>query len=298
MGPETDREATLIHISDVHIFSARSLRLRFLLDKRLLGGLNALLRRRYMHSFDVTLAALDVVRRLRPDHLLVTGDITTLGAEVELRRFRSALEALPLSPEEITVLPGNHDAYVPAVIWGRLFERIFAPYLGSDPGFGPVEWPLVRLRGPLAILGCSTARPCPPPLAVGALGPAQLARLEAALGDPRLERRCRVVGLHHPPQPGTARWHNGLSDARAFRRVLARQGAELVLHGHLHRRLATTLPGPISPVEVRGVGSASGSSLPSHRLGHLYVFRIRGREVLSEESWVYDPGSGEFHESR
>jgi 3',5'-cyclic AMP phosphodiesterase CpdA len=294
MPPATDREATLIHISDVHVFSARSLRPHFLLDKRLLGGLNALLRRRRIHEFDVTLAALDVVRRTRPDHLLVTGDITTLGAEEELRRFRRALEDLPLSVEQITVLPGNHDAYVPSVVRGRLFERVFAPYLGTDANFRAFEWPLVRLRGPLALVGCCTARPCPLPFAVGPRGAQQLARLEAVLADPRLESRCRVVGLHHPPQPGVGHWHNRLTDAAAFRKILARQGAELVLHGHLHQRLAAKLPGPRDPVAVRGVGSVSVSTGPPHRLGQLLKFRVRGREVVQEESWIYHPDRREF----
>lgn len=287
-------EATFIHISDVHVFSPGSLRLHHLLDKRLLGGLNALFRRRRLHDFDVTLAALDVVRRTRPDHLLVTGDITTLGAEAEFRRFRAALEDLPLSSEQITVVPGNHDAYVPSVVRGRLFERVFAPYLETDTEFRAFEWPMVRLRGPLALVGCCTARPCPPPLAVGTLGAKQLARLEAVLADPRVTSRCRVVGLHHPPQPGAGHWHNRLTDAAAFRKILARQGAELVLHGHLHRRLATNLPGPRDPVAVRGVGSVSVCEGPPHRLGQLYVFRVRGCEVVAQESWVYDPHRREF----
>lgn len=265
-----------------------------MLDKRLLGSLNALLRRGRLHAYDVTRAALDMVRRTRPDHLLVTGDITTLGAEAEFRRFREGLEDLPLSPEQITVLPGNHDAYVPSVVRGRLFERVFAPYLQTDEDFRAFEWPLVRLRGPLALVGCCTARPCPPPLAIGTLGAQQLARLEAVLADPRVTQRCRVVGLHHPPQPGAGHWHNRLTDAAAFRKILARQGAELVLHGHLHRRLATKLPGPRSPVAVRGVGSVSVCEGPPHRLGHLWLFRVRDREVVAQESWRYDPQRREF----
>jgi len=287
-------EATFVHISDVHVFSPRSLRPRYLLDKRLLGSLNALLRRGRLHKFDVTLAALDMVRRTRPDHLLVTGDITTLGAEAEFRRFREALEDLPMSPEQITVLPGNHDAYVPSVVSGRLFARVFAPYLEPDADFRAFEWPMVRLRGPLALVGCCTARPCPPPLAVGTLGAQQLARLEAVLADPRLTERCRVVGVHHPPQPGAGHWHNRLTDAADFRKILARQGAELVLHGHLHRPLATKLPGPVDPVPVRGVASVSVSEGPPERLGQLYRFRVRGRKVVAQESWRYHAHRREF----
>ena len=51
--------------------------------------------------------------------------------------------------------------------------------------------------------------------------------------------------------------HKRLADAEDFREVIARSGAELVLHGHDHRFRFSELRGPRGPVPVFGVPSAS-----------------------------------------
>ncbi|MFH2009551.1 MAG: metallophosphoesterase [bacterium] len=287
MAARADGEATLIQLSDPHVFVPGALRPSFLLDKRLLGGANALLRRQRIHDYDVTLAALDTITGLRPDHVVVTGDISTLGLEPEFRRFRQSLERLPLSSDQITVIPGNHDAYLASVVRSGSFQRVFEPYLRPDVEFQSQEWPVIRIRGPLALVACTTARPSAPLLAVGTLGARQLARLEASLADPRLACRFRVVALHHPPQPGVGHWHNRLTDAAAVRQVIARQGAGLVLHGHLHRPIAGELEGPESPVPVRGVGSVSSCKMTPLRRGQFRRFRFRADGLVDEELWAY-----------
>jgi 3',5'-cyclic AMP phosphodiesterase CpdA len=279
-------EATLIQLSDPHVFMSGALRPSFLLNKRLLGGANALLHRRRIHDYEVTLAALDTIAELRPDHVVVTGDISTLGLEPEFRRFREALERLPLGPDQITVVPGNHDAYLASVVRSGSFQRVFESYLRPDDEFRTQAWPVIRIRGPLALVACSTARPSAPLLAVGTLGVRQLARLEASLADPRLANRFRVVALHHPPQPGVGHWHNRLTDAEPFRRIVARQGAELVLHGHLHRPLRAELRGP-APVPVRGVGSVSSCKMTPLARGQFHRFRFRADGLVEEELWSY-----------
>ena len=51
-----------------------------------------------------------------------------------------------------------------------------------------------------------------------------------------------------------------LRDAGALRAVLARAGAELVLHGHGHRTLFSEVPGPAGPIPVVGARSASDAT--------------------------------------
>jgi 3',5'-cyclic AMP phosphodiesterase CpdA len=48
-----------------------------------------------------------------------------------------------------------------------------------------------------------------------------------------------------------------LLDAAEFRQVLAEKGAELVLHGHDHRRALIRLDGPHGPIPALGAPSAS-----------------------------------------
>jgi 3',5'-cyclic AMP phosphodiesterase CpdA len=288
-------ELSLVHLSDVHVFHAGAIRPGHLLGKRVTGAVNALLRRRHVHRQDVTRAALEALGRMPVDHLVITGDISTLGARTELETFLAEVRRLGLPPAAVTVVPGNHDAYVPDVVRRGDFASVFAPYQTSDPGWvGPDPFPVVRLRGPLALIACTTAVPSWPLLAIGTLGPAQLERLAAVLADPRLSGRARVVALHHPPQPGVGRWHNRLTDAAALRRVIAEHGAELVLHGHLHRSLGFDLPGPTGPVPVRGVASVSSTEASAPRRAQLRRFVLAAGRLRAEESWRFDLASGQF----
>src|SRR5262249_58367145 len=93
-------------------------------------------------------------------------------------------------------------------------------------------FPFVRRRGPLALIGLSSALPTAPFFASGKLGADQITRLAALL--PRLADCFRVVLIHHPPL-GHRPWHKRLVDATPFLEVLAAHRAELVLHGHDHQ---------------------------------------------------------------
>ena len=287
----------IVHLSDPHVFAPGALGLSHLFDKRLLGGTNALLRRRHVHRPEILRAALERITALAPDHLLVTGDISTVSAEEELEAFRQMLASLPLPESAITVIPGNHDAYVSSVVRRDLFRRIFREHLTPDPAFRRQAWPLVRLRGPVALIGLCTARPSAPMMAVGSLGAGQLARLEATLADPRVSRRVRIVALHHPPQPGVGHWHNRLTDASALRQILSRQGADLVVHGHLHEDLSADLRREDGrAIPVRGVPSVSSAHQTPSRRARFVLYTVRG-ESISEQRWVHDPRTRSFGEA-
>lgn len=272
----------LAHLSDPHLFAPRAISPSMLLDKRSLGVVNALGRRRAVHRPEVLRATLDALLAHGPDHLVVTGDLSTVGAEAELLAFRAILEERDLGPDRVTVIPGNHDAYVPAVVRSGAFERVFGAFCAEDrepaPCDAPVRtWPRLRLRGPVALVACTSARPSGPLLALGTLGSGQRARLDALLADPALAGHARIVALHHPVQPGAGHWHNRLTDAPEVRRILATRGATLVLHGHLHRFLRASLPGPAPdlPIPVVGAPSASAALRDAGRRGGGVLYRIR-----------------------
>ena len=79
---------------------------------------------------------------------------------------------------------------------------------------GAVGFPYLRRRGPLALIGLSTAVPTPPFMATGRLGEAQLARLAETLVALAREKLFRVVLIHHPPV-SEAKRHKRLTDAGA-----------------------------------------------------------------------------------
>jgi len=270
----------LAHLSDLHLSSLRGVRARELMDKRILGYLTWRHRRRREHRSDV----LDVLRSdlhaKHPDHVAVTGDLTHIGLPQEFREAAEWLAKLG-SPQDVTVVPGNHDAYVHEP-WQRTFAH-WSPYMRGDDGGGystdgAVEFPSLRVRRHIALIGLSTALPSAPFLATGHLGERQLRRLDRLLAETEAAGLFRIVLLHHPPGPHTVRWRKALRDGAALRDILARRGAELTLHGHAHFSAATYLDGDRARNLAIGVPSASaiGKHVDRHATYHLYRIRREG----------------------
>jgi 3',5'-cyclic AMP phosphodiesterase CpdA len=66
-----------------------------------------------------------------------------------------------------------------------------------------------------------------------------------------------------------------LTDGAEFRQVLAAHGADLVLHGHDHRRAITWLDGPEKTIPAVGAPSASARVAHRHENAAGYnVFRF------------------------
>ena len=239
----------LAHLSDIHHAPLPSPRLVELLSKRGLGYLNWLRKRRRIHSAEVLAAIVADLRTQTPDHVAVTGDLVNLSLSNEFAPARAWLDRLG-SPDAVTVVPGNHDAYVRAVAGHA--RRDWGDYMRGDAG---EDFPFVRRRGPVALVGLSTSVPTLPLAATGRLGEEQLKPLGGllrALGSAGL---FRVVLIHHPPVGGN--YFRRLVDAEALREVLHRNGAELVLHGHHHEASLKWLSGPRYLIPCVGVPSAS-----------------------------------------
>jgi len=260
---------SLAHLSDLHVALPARPAAAALLNKRLFGYLAWLVRRRRIYRAEV-LAALGVdLRRLRPDHVAITGDLTTLALPEEFAAAAAQLRELGAG-HNVSVVPGNHDAYV-AVPWQASLAH-WDEYMTTDgPGAGDRtithggDFPWVRGRSFVGLIGLSSAVPSGLFRAHGELGPAQLRRLESALETLAEAGSFRIVLLHHPPVDGTPGGRRSLHDAAAFRAVIARQGAELILHGHEHRAHEGTITGPEGPVPVLGVPSASALPDPKRQ---------------------------------
>lgn len=270
-----DSPFILAHLSDPHLSSLCGVRPAALLNKRLFGYLSWLRRRRHIHSLHILEALLRDLTELAPDHVAVTGDLTHLGLPDEFRQAARWLERVG-APERVMVVPGNHDSYV-ATSWRETFGA-WAPYLAGDGGAFPGDFPLLRVRGPAALIGLSTARPSAPFLAVGSLGRGQLERLEELLEQTGRRGLLRIVLLHHPPVPGSIAWRKRLTDATPLGRVIARQGAELILHGHAHVAMAGELVAGTRSIPVFGVPSASDSGSDPQRSARYHLCRFQRRQ--------------------
>jgi 3',5'-cyclic AMP phosphodiesterase CpdA len=257
------------HLSDVHLLSISGTSLVDYLNKRWLGGVNVALNRGKHHSVEVFDALVADANQLGVEQIVCTGDLTNLALKSEFEFARERFAGFARGPEHVSCIPGNHDAYV-AESEGR-FERLFADYCTSDPGWEAVRgdgvWPMVRVRGDVAIIGLSSSRPAPIFFAHGELGEEQLLRLARVLTDPRLADKLRLVLVHHPPAgPYTKKWARHLRDHEKLARVIEKTGAELVLHGHEHLNLSATLAGPAG-ASVPVLGIQSGSYDPGPQTG-------------------------------
>jgi 3',5'-cyclic AMP phosphodiesterase CpdA len=238
---------------------------------------------------------------LSPDHIAVTGDLINISLPVE---FRGAAEWLDrLGPaDKVTVIPGNHDAYV-GVPWEQSWA-LWSAYMSSETSdrqvlmpTGSEDFPLVRYRGPMAIVGLSTALATAPGLATGKLGARQVMALEDHLHQLADQGLFRVVLVHHPPLAGSTKPRKSLVDAESFRRAIEVAGAELVLHGHNHRPEFGEIMGPKGPVPVVGVASASALPVRERPGAQYHVYELGRTDdvwALTMHIRVFDLHSGEF----
>jgi 3',5'-cyclic AMP phosphodiesterase CpdA len=251
---------TLAHLSDIHLSPVPHAKRRHLLSKRILGYVNWHRGRKYVHKREILdLLTRDLIER-NPDHIVVTGDLVNLGLPEEFLKAAEWLRHLG-PPDEVTAIPGNHDAYV------RLHPdkstRHWQPYMRANEAGEALfptpktGFPFVRRFGDIGIVALSSAIPTMAFVAAGRIGKTQREYLKGALDTLGREGLFRVVLIHHPPLPGQSGWRRGLRDAKKLTDILRKHGAELVLHGHRHEQSIRELDTVSGPAIVVGVPSAS-----------------------------------------
>ena len=245
---------TIAHVSDPHLPPLPRPRPLELAGKRVFGYLNWTRNRHRYHRRDVVDVLMSDLRAQVPDHIAVTGDLVNLALEAEFAPALTWLKSLG-PPERVTVIPGNHDAYVRAT--HHRFVETFASYLAGDDAAADGEaFPTLRRRGPVALIGVSSAVPTPPLMATGWLGKKQMEALERLLAALAGEPLFRILLIHHPLR-SSAR-NKRLTDASDLLALLKRYGVEMVLHGHDHVHSTIRIEGPNgSPIPAIGVPSAS-----------------------------------------
>ena len=268
---------TLAHLSDPHLPPPPSPRISELAGKRALGYLNWTRNRHKFHRQDVLDLLVSDLQAQTPDHIAVTGDLVNLALEAEFAPARAWLEKVG-APDRVTVIPGNHDAYVRATqhhiveAWGDYI----AGDATSDRG---AAFPAVRRRGPLALISVSSAVPTPPLMATGWLGRSQLDALAQILARLSAERAFRILLIHHPLR-SNARTKR-LTDSSELRALLKQHGVELVLHGHDHVHSTIWIDGPKGLIPAIGVPSASALAHGRYPAAAYNLFSI----LREDDAW-------------
>jgi len=243
----------LAHLSDPHMGPLPEVALSDLASKRIFGYVNWQRNRGRSYTPAVLSALVADILAQKPDHTVVTGDLVNLGLTKEFETARNWLRGFG-APTDVTVIPGNHDAYVR--VTRHRFAGAWEDYLGSDDKpDGGAAFPSLRRRGPLALVSVSSAVPTPPLMATGRLGRSQLDALERMLAELSSEQAFRVLLIHHPLRSDSRA--KRLTDSSQLLALLKQHGVELILHGHDHVHSTIWVDGPNGPIPAVGVPSAS-----------------------------------------
>ena len=308
------------HLSDWHATTLAGAGAAVFRGKRLSGWASWALRRRHHHSPAILEAAIRDVHAQAVDGVLVTGDLTHVSLPGEFAVAAGQLARLG-PPERVFLIPGNHDCYVrvdPAEGWDRwsaylsglksaelpralppALAAALSPALVDPPGPGRAprhaDFPTLRLVGRVALIGLCSSIPTPIFRAGGELGQAQRERLRVLLAALGAHGFFRVVMLHHPVHQDGEPERRALWDGAALRALLAELGAELVIHGHKHRRRVNHLDGPGRSVPAIGVPSSSEVGSRPEKLAQYHVYEIEPTaRTLAVRVRGYDPATQRF----
>ncbi len=266
----------LAHISDVHLGPLPAVTYRELASKRMVGYVNWHRNRKKLLQDGVLDAIVADIDATGVDHLAITGDLVNLALDVEIELARKWLETLG-HPDRVSVVPGNHDAYVPGAF--AKVARAWGPWMTPDGSHAPAgreTFPYLRVRGDVALIGTTSARATAPFMASGFFLGDQAARLRKVLAETRERGLFRVVMIHHPPVRNAVPPHKRLFGITRFQKVMRAVGAELVLHGHSHLPTQFLIEGRDGPIPVVGVAAAGQAPGGHHPPAQWNLLEIAG----------------------
>lgn len=281
----------IAHISDLHVPPLPRVRPRQFLSKRLFGFISWHYKWKSEHKQIVLDALLAHLQEVNPDHICVTGDITFTTLPEEVDTATDWLVRLG-DPRRISLIPGNHDAYVPGALDYAL--KRWSRWMQDDEG--QTGFPYLHRRGPMNIIGLSSAWPTLPALSYGHIGRRQLEKTETLLARIRSEQRPTLLMVHHPPQNGSASPKRALSDRKRLQELLVRSPVDLILHGHLHYPTRASFDNPSGSIPILGAASASAMGRRKS-VAHYHLIEIEtdgGQPRLTVRHCHYEPAAGCF----
>jgi 3',5'-cyclic AMP phosphodiesterase CpdA len=278
---------TIAHLSDPHLGPVSVPKIGEWTAKRVMGFVNWKRGRERLNDMAMLRNLVADLRAQSPDHIAMTGDAINIGLPAEFALASSWMRSLG-APEDVSFTPGNHDAYVRGAL--PHLAASFAPWTcGDNPAEGARTFPFLRVRRDIALIGLSSGVPTGPLMATGRLGSAQLARLGAMLEQAKRRGLARVIMIHHPPLKARATSMRRLTDAQEFERIVRLYGAELVLHGHNHKRMIGHLKSEAGQtiagqIPVIGAPSASSTSADMSQRAAYHLIQLKRQDA----HWVIE----------
>jgi predicted phosphodiesterase len=241
------------------------------------------------------LARLEADQGLRPDLLVVTGDLAEWGLGSEFQKafeFVGALaDAVDLPRDRVVIVPGNHDVNRDACasyfsrqkadeadpvppFWPKWehFATAFTQFYTDVPGvsFTPDEpWTLFEvpdLSIVVAGLNSTMAESHRDTDHYGWLGEAQLRWFAERLAGYRRRGWLRLGAVHHNAVRGAVRDDENLRDVDQLDRLLGEPGLlHLLLHGHTHDGRLQRLSSGLIALATGSAAVAAEARRPARR---------------------------------
>ncbi len=226
-SPTGDR---FLHLTDLHFWQVVTNPLR-LFNKRALGNLNVVMRRRHEFLTAQAPAFLEYIAGLDVRDILLTGDFASTATDAEFRAAREFVRALVSAGKRPVVIPGNHDVYTFESARKRRFEQYLGEWVPA-----PSLPAVARLAGGTPVVYVPTV--CPNLLTSrGRITASEIDAVHQIL--PQVSGPLIVAG-HYPLMDRTYGYstttHRRLRGAMALREALGRYaGRILYISGHVHR---------------------------------------------------------------
>lgn len=222
---------TFIHITDLHFWEIVR-NPAMLWNKRFLGNINVIYRRRHEFHMEMALPYGEHLASLGIKDLVIGGDFTSTATPNEFRRGRAFTDSLADAGLNVHLLPGNHDVYTFEFLGTQRFKQHLGTYIptGGYPG-------LQTLPGGTPLILVPTV--CPNWISsAGRISDAEIdatrTLIESAPEGPI------VVAGHYPILHETKGYKSArsrqLRNAEAFRAMLGVTGRQILyVAGHVHR---------------------------------------------------------------
>jgi 3',5'-cyclic AMP phosphodiesterase CpdA len=228
MSAVTDR---FVHIADLHFWEVVLNPLR-LMNKRLLGSANVLLRRRHEYLTARAEEYAGYVASLGAPAVVLTGDFTSTSTEREFEAGAAFADGLAQRGLRVIAMPGNHDVYTYGVVRKKRFEAFFGAYMPEEgyPARMTLSGGTPLVAVPTVVPNLISSR--------GRITPEEADATRALLAA--CPEGPIVVAGHYPVLHSTYAYRTTASrqlrNAESLRAVLADSGKEILyIAGHVHR---------------------------------------------------------------
>jgi 3',5'-cyclic AMP phosphodiesterase CpdA len=204
------------------------------------------------------------LNELKPDVLIVTGDLTTMGFRQEFTTAKAFIDQIEVKNK--VIIPGNHDSRNVGYVH---FEDLFGPRSA-----------VVRLDG-ITIVGVDSSQP---DLDSGSVGRERYDWIKKQFAE---ADGVRIFAIHHHllSIPGTGRERSIVNDAGDLLEVLLDAKVDLSLCGHKHvpwswrfENMVVSTAATCSTLRLRG------NIKPSYN-----IYEVTGNNISISRKYPYGP---------